>query len=64
MLAAERAAPPHLADLDDLADRTIPVGRLAQPEEIARVVVFLASDDASLHDGFACGRVDGGYTAR
>jgi NAD(P)-dependent dehydrogenase (short-subunit alcohol dehydrogenase family) len=63
MLASERAAPPTRAFLDDLADRTIPVGRLAQPEEIARVVVFLASDDASYMTG-ALVNVDGGFTAR
>jgi len=63
MLASERAAPPTRAFLDDLADRTIPVGRLAQPEEIARVVVFLASDAASYMTGSLVA-VDGGYTAR
>ncbi len=63
MLASERAAPPTRAFLDDMADRTIPVGRLAQPEEIARVVVFLASDDASYMTG-AMVNVDGAYTAR
>ena len=36
---------------------------LAQPEEIARVVVFLASDDASYMTG-AIVPVDAGYTAR
>jgi 3-oxoacyl-[acyl-carrier protein] reductase len=46
-----------------MADRTIPVGRLAQPEEIARVVVFLASGDASYMTG-AMVNVDGAYTAR
>ena len=60
MLASERAAPPTCDFLAELADRTIPVGRLAQPEEIARVVVFLASDAAQLHDRFARGNVDGG----
>jgi NAD(P)-dependent dehydrogenase (short-subunit alcohol dehydrogenase family) len=63
MLASERPAPPTRDFLNDLADRTIPVGRLAQPEEIARVVLFLASDDASYMTG-ATVNVDGGYTAR
>jgi meso-butanediol dehydrogenase / (S,S)-butanediol dehydrogenase / diacetyl reductase len=63
MLASERLAPPTRAFLDDLADRTIPVGRLAQPEEIARVVVFLASDAASYMTGTLVA-VDGGFTAR
>ncbi len=33
------------------AVRAIPLGRMAQPEDIARAAVFLASDDASLITG-------------
>ena len=39
-----------------------PLGRIAQPEEIANVILFLASDEASFVTG-ANWLVDGGYTA-
>ncbi len=42
---------------------TVPMGRLADPDEIARVVCFLASDDASYMTG-AMVSVDAGYGAR
>jgi len=63
MLASGRDAPPTQADLQALADATIPMKRLAEPEEVARVVVFLASDAASYMTG-ALVPVDAGYTAR
>jgi NAD(P)-dependent dehydrogenase (short-subunit alcohol dehydrogenase family) len=47
--------------LDDVAGRT-PLRRLAQPEEVARVVAFLASDEASFVTGSSV-RVDGGWLA-
>ncbi len=63
MLSAERGSRPSAADLQALADATIPVKRLAQPEEIAEVVVFLASDAASYMTG-AIVPVDGAFTAQ
>jgi acetoacetyl-CoA reductase len=38
----------------------IPVGRLGEPEEIARAVVFLAADEAGFVTG-ACLDVNGGH---
>jgi len=40
-----------------------PIGRMAQPEEVAAVAVFLASDDASFMTGLAL-PVDGGRSIR
>lgn len=47
--------------VDKLVD-AYPVGRFGEPEEIARTVLFLASDDASFIHGVTL-PVDGGYTA-
>jgi NAD(P)-dependent dehydrogenase (short-subunit alcohol dehydrogenase family) len=40
-----------------------PLGRFAQPEEIARAMLFLASEEASFVTGVVL-PVDGGYTAK
>jgi 3-oxoacyl-[acyl-carrier protein] reductase len=47
--------------LDDVAGRT-PMRRLAEPSEVARVVAFLVSDDASFVTGSTIA-VDGGWLA-
>jgi meso-butanediol dehydrogenase / (S,S)-butanediol dehydrogenase / diacetyl reductase len=59
---AGRAVPLSDAQLAEMADRVVPNGRLAQPEEIGRVVVFLCSDAASYMTG-ALVPVDGGWSA-
>ena len=54
---------PILGDIDrDVLVGATPMGRLGQPEEIAAMITFLASDDASFVTG-AEFVVDGGYTA-
>lgn len=62
MLASERSEPVTAEILQRIAS-TVPMERLADPVEIARVVLFLASDDASYMTG-AMVNVDAGYTAR
>lgn len=47
-------------EMDDLM-REVPIGRLAHPEEVANVVLFLCSDAASYIVGQGI-PVDGGYT--
>lgn len=63
MLSSQRETTPTEADLQAMANATIPMKRLADPIEIARVVVFLASDEASYMTGEIV-HVDAGYTAR
>ncbi|MCA8929260.1 MAG: SDR family oxidoreductase [Alphaproteobacteria bacterium] len=48
---------------EDFLKSLHPIGRLGQPEEVAAVAAFLASDAASFVTGVAM-PVDGGYSAR
>ncbi len=52
-----------VADLMSSFIANIPLGRAAQPAEIASVVAFLASDDAAMVTGVAI-PVDGGLVAK
>ena len=63
MIRSGREKPPTVDDLQKLADETIPMKRLAEPEEIAEVVLFLASEKSSYMTGSIV-PVDAGYTAR
>lgn len=55
---------PILGETDrSMLAQTTPMGRIAQPEELAAAIAFLVSDDASFMTGSEL-VVDGGYTAR
>ncbi len=58
---------PLVRSIPGFADATraaIPMGRLGRPEEMANVVLFLASDLASIRDRSAAFVADGGLTAK
>jgi len=56
----------HGGDIEPARDHLLrlqPMRRLGEPEDIARMALFLASDDSTFVTGAAM-MVDGGYTAR
>ncbi len=59
----KRATPAEVTEFWRQASRSEPVGRNAQPEEIANAILFLASDESSFVTGAPL-IVDGGYLAR
>src|SRR6266446_397446 len=59
MLATFMAKPAVDAEGRSRYIATVPLGRLNQPEDLARTAVFLASDDAAMITG-SCVEVDGG----
>lgn len=58
----EGFAPNHGAEAQKGFEQTIPLGRYAEPEEIAKLVLFLASDDSQFITG-TTQVIDGGMTA-
>src|SRR5215813_5978105 len=50
-------------EIKQLLESATPIGRVGQPEEIARAVVWLSSDGASFVTGQTLA-IDGGYTAQ
>ena len=55
--------PEDLEETRTLAASEVPLGRMAEPAEIGRVIVFLCSDAASFITGTSLA-VDGGALAR
>lgn len=58
-LVDEPGGPEYLEDIK----RQHPIGRIGEPVEVARAILFLASDDASFITGVVL-PVDGGYLAQ
>ncbi len=60
-LSADLAAPGVMAKVLEACVDRVPLGRMGQPEEIARLIALLASDDASYVSGTTV-VADGGFS--
>ena len=56
----EKTYPDNKEEMFEKLSKTQPIGRMAQPEEIAKLATYLCSDDASFVTGQAWD-IDGGY---
>ena len=54
--------PGEAADAKEMMKSNIPLGRYGEPEDVARLMLFLSSDDAAFITGSVY-TVDGGSTA-
>jgi NAD(P)-dependent dehydrogenase (short-subunit alcohol dehydrogenase family) len=59
LTTCSRLSKDQIQDFIDYQRKTIPLGRVGTPDEVAKAVVFLASDDSSFINGIEL-FVDGG----
>ena len=52
---------PDTATTNDAGASSVPIGRMGQPEEVACLIAFLLSDEASYMTG-TCINIDGGMS--
>jgi NAD(P)-dependent dehydrogenase (short-subunit alcohol dehydrogenase family) len=63
MLFSAHKKAPSRKEMEAVQTQTVPLGRMATPQEVVSAVLFLASTDAGYITGTHLS-VDGGYTAQ
>jgi NAD(P)-dependent dehydrogenase (short-subunit alcohol dehydrogenase family) len=63
MLFSAHKQTPSRSEMEAIQAQTVPMGRMATPQEVVQAALFLASKDAAYITG-AHLSVDGGYTAQ